>query len=53
MGAWLKNFSYQVEIQPVIFIGAGLVLLFISWITLSYFTVKASQLNPAETLKNE
>jgi putative ABC transport system permease protein len=53
MGAWLKNFSYQVEIQPVIFIGAGLVLLFISWITLSYFTIKASQLNPAETLKNE
>jgi putative ABC transport system permease protein len=53
MGAWLENFSYQVEIRPVIFVGAGLVLLSISWITLSYFTVKASQLNPAETLKNE
>jgi len=53
MDEWLKNFSYQVTIQPLVFLFSGLMLIIISWITLSYFTVKASRLNPAETLKNE
>jgi putative ABC transport system permease protein len=53
MDKWLESFSYQVKIHPIIFLLAGLGLLLISWITLSYFTLKASQLNPAETLKNE
>ena len=53
MDEWLKNFSYQVSIHPMVFIVSGLILIFISWVTLSYFTVKASKLNPAETLKNE
>jgi putative ABC transport system permease protein len=53
MDRWLQNFTYQVNIHPVIFLVAGLGLLIISWLTLSYFTFKASQLNPAETLKNE
>lgn len=53
MSRWLQNFTYQVSIHPLVFIGSGLMLLFIAWATLSYFTIKASQLNPAETLKNE
>ncbi len=53
MHDWLKNFSYQIDISPVTFIASGLSLIFISWLTLSYFTVRAAQLNPAETLKNE
>jgi putative ABC transport system permease protein len=53
MDRWLQNFTYQVNIHPVIFLIAGLGLLVISWLTLSYFTIKASQLNPAETLKSE
>ena len=53
MDGWLGNFSYQVRIDPLVFVASGLILIVISWITLSYFTVKATQLNPAETLKNE
>jgi putative ABC transport system permease protein len=53
MNDWLKNFSYQIHIQAWVFIGSGLSLILIAWLTLSYFTVKASSLNPAETLKNE
>jgi putative ABC transport system permease protein len=53
MSHWLENFSYQIDIQAWVFVGAGLVLILIAWLTLSYFTVKASKLNPAETLKNE
>lgn len=53
MKDWLENFSYQIEIQPLVFLVSGLVLISISWVTLSYFALKASRLNPAETLKNE
>jgi len=53
MKEWLKNFSYKVEIHPLVFVASALVLVVISWVTLSYFTLKASRLNPAETLKNE
>lgn len=53
MNNWLKNFSYQIDIDPLTFIISGLGLVVVAWVTLSYFTVKASQLNPAETLKNE
>lgn len=45
--------SYQISIRPVVFVVSGLGLVLIAWVTLSYFTIKASRLNPAETLKNE
>ncbi len=53
MKEWLKNFSYKVEIHPLVFVLSAAVLVVISWATVSYFTLKASRLNPAETLKNE
>ena len=53
MDGWLDNFSYQVNIHPLVFVASGLVLISISWVTLSYFGLKASRLNPAETLKSE
>ena len=53
MDGWLDNFTYQVGIHPLVFIVSGLILVAISWITLGYFTVKATGVNPAETLKNE
>ncbi|MCI0617913.1 ABC transporter permease [bacterium] len=53
MDRWLDNFIYQVGIHPLTFVMSGLILLVISWITLSYFTLKTSRINPAETLKNE
>ena len=53
MDNWLENFSYRIVIHPLVFLASGIVLVFIAWVTLSYFTVKASRLNPAETLKNE
>lgn len=53
MNKWLDNFIYQVGIHPAVFVISGLALILISWITLSYFTLKTSRINPAETLKNE
>lgn len=53
MHEWLKNFSYQIEIGPAVFVGAGITLLVVSWSTLGYFTLKATRINPAEALKND
>lgn len=53
MSDWLQNFTYRVTIHPFVFIVSGIILILVAWITLSYFTVKAAKLNPAETLKNE
>jgi putative ABC transport system permease protein len=53
MSQWLLNFSFRIEISPLIFLGAAVLLLAICWVTLSYLTLKTTRLNPAETLKNE
>lgn len=53
MSDWLQNFSYRISIHPLVFVASGVVLIFVAWITLSYFSVKAAKLNPAETLKSE
>jgi putative ABC transport system permease protein len=53
MDQWLDNFTYKVGIHPVIFVGSGIILLIISWVTLSYFTLKTSRINPVQTLKTE
>lgn len=53
MNGWLQNFSYRVELNPLIFIGSGLLLILISWITLSYLTYRVAKVNPATTLKSE
>jgi putative ABC transport system permease protein len=53
MDKWLDNFIYQVGIQPLVFVASGLALIAIAWLTLGYFTLKTSRLNPAETLKSE
>ncbi|MDR7132704.1 putative ABC transport system permease protein [Algoriphagus sp. 4150] len=50
---WLGNFIYQVGIHPAVFLFSGLILIFIAWIALSYFTFKTIRVNPTETLKNE
>jgi putative ABC transport system permease protein len=53
MDKWLDNFIYQVGIHPAVFLISGTGLILISWLTLSYFTLKTSRINPAETLKND
>ena len=53
MNDWLRNFSFQVSIHPLVFVASGLGLVAVAWMTLSYFAIRASRLNPAETLKNE
>jgi len=53
MNEWLQNFTYRVEVNPLIFAGAGLGLVALAWGTLSALTLKMTHVNPAVTLKNE
>ncbi len=53
MDKWLSNFAYHTEISWWIFVVAGLATLFITMLTVSWQSYKASVRNPAEVLKCE
>jgi putative ABC transport system permease protein len=50
---WLTNFAYHIEISPVLFVKAGLVIVGITIITVSFQSIKAALTNPAQILKND
>ena len=53
MNKWLMNFAYKTEISFWIFMIAGLAGLSVSLLTMSFFSIKASLSNPADTMKYE
>jgi len=53
MNKWLENFAYKTEISFWIFIIAGVFGLFVSLLTMSFFSIKASLENPVDTMKYE
>jgi putative ABC transport system permease protein len=50
---WLSNFAYRVELNALMFGIAVASALLLAWITVSYHSIRASSVNPAETLKYE
>jgi putative ABC transport system permease protein len=50
---WLQNFQYRIQISLFHFILAGGIAFGFALITIAYQTIKASRLNPADTLKME
>ncbi len=53
MNLWLEGFAYRIEMGAGVFIAAGLIALFISWITVSYQSIKAAIVNPIKSLRSE
>ena len=53
MGDWLSTFQYRISLQVWIFLAAGFTALLIAILTISYRAIRASLLNPSETLKTE
>ncbi|NJN25768.1 MAG: FtsX-like permease family protein [Cyclobacteriaceae bacterium] len=53
ISAWLDNFVYRIDLTLWIFLFSGTLALFIALVTVSIQSVKASQLNPADTLRYE
>lgn len=53
MNWWLQNFAYKTEIGVLSFVLGGTAALIISWITVSYQSIKAAFTNPTNALRYE
>ncbi|NVJ45486.1 MAG: ABC transporter permease [Cytophagia bacterium] len=53
MQSWLQEFKYRISLSPLIFIGAFLGFLALSWLVTIAQSLKVSRENPADVLRNE
>ncbi|HKZ37514.1 MAG TPA: FtsX-like permease family protein [Chryseolinea sp.] len=50
---WLEGFAYKININPLLYLGAGLIIGVIAWLSIAYQSIKAAIVNPSDTLRNE
>jgi putative ABC transport system permease protein len=50
---WLEGFASKVNVSPLIYLLATLIVMIIGWLSISYQTVKAASHNPAKALRIE
>ncbi len=53
MNNWLQDFAYRVQINSWVFVIAGLIAVFIAFITISLQSIKAAIANPVKSLRTE
>jgi len=53
LNKWLENYAYRITLGPIIFFSVALLSLLIAILAVSYQTIKAANLNPVESLRNE
>ncbi len=53
MNNWLQAFPYRIDINPLLFVFAGLAVVIIAFLSVAFQTVRAARINPAIALKNE
>lgn len=53
MDRWLQNFPYRIDINPLLFMLSGLVVVVIAFLSVGFQTIKAARVNPARTLRSE
>jgi putative ABC transport system permease protein len=53
MNTWIETFPYRTTISPLIFVAAGMIVLLVSILTVSFQTVKAARTNPVDSLRYE
>jgi len=53
MSQWLQDFAYRIELGVGLFTLAGFAALIVAWLTVSYQSVKATLVNPVESLRSE
>jgi putative ABC transport system permease protein len=53
MDQWLDDFAYKTTISIWLVGGAGMTILILAWSSISYQSVKAARIDPAETLRSE
>jgi len=50
---WLQGFAYHINIGWAVFVLSSLAALFISWVTVSYESIKVAIVNPIKSLRSE
>ena len=50
---WLQDFAYRIDIQWWMFAAAGILVLLIALLTVSFQSIKAALANPVDSLRNE
>jgi putative ABC transport system permease protein len=50
---WLQGFVYRTNVSWWVFVLAGLLSIFIAWITISFQSIKAATANPVKNLRTE
>lgn len=53
MSLWLETFPYHIDINPMIFVVSGLIVIIIAVGSVGYQTINAALASPAETLRYE
>lgn len=53
MDNWISNFAYQTSIGYFVFIAAGLAVITVAILTISYQSLKAATTNPVNSLRDE
>ena len=53
MDSWLSGFAYRVDLSLLTLGLSGLIALLISWVTVSYQSIKAAVVNPVKSLASE
>lgn len=50
---WLDGFAYKVEVSPMLFAGAGLLLFVAAMLAIALHTVRSARTNPVESLRSQ
>jgi len=50
---WLKGFAYRIDIGPGIFAAAGAFIILLTFLTISFQSIRAALANPVKSLKTE
>jgi putative ABC transport system permease protein len=53
MDLWLQSFPYRITINPLLFMIAGMAVVIVAFLSVSFQTIKAARVNPAKSLKYE
>ncbi|HEY0978301.1 MAG TPA: FtsX-like permease family protein, partial [Flavobacteriales bacterium] len=53
VGRWLENFAFRTHIEPLVFLGAALVVLLVAAFTVSFRAIRAAGTDPVKALRHE
>lgn len=53
MSQWIESFPYRTTISPLVFLIAGVTVLAVSIVTVSFQTIRAARTNPVDSLRYE